>query len=387
VSSAPPYPTHGQLESPCRQLRLETLQRSWNQGFSLSQTIAAPKKPIPIHTWPSDKGVPCVLYVSCVFYPRLSDVRQFIFDEMKPGTSDSEATTAELHLQRQRRNPQRALASCAFCQLIPAMRTSQQQTFPISPSSLIAPTFARIQEEIRKANTHQTQTTTAFALSRMARVSQGTIDQKKKSGAIITALFPQFDDNETLLSTCTSRDSLIHMDELCTEVEQRYNDQTAEDQWSHVVIFLNDALVKRIQSKGTAGKLSPSTYALKSDDFRDAHKAAKHGTVNLAGLFVMARELDLIENSDGILARHHATSPLRETQPAQRDSSPPPRPSQAPMSPAAVTKHHKKTHFNNPKYSDLTIILSDRRVYVHRVVLGTACGHFDSLLEDSHQVC
>ena len=104
VSSALLYPTHGQLGSLCRQLRLETLQKSWDQGFSLSQTTAAPTKPIPIHTWPSDGGVPCVLYVSCVFYPHLSDVRQFIFGEMKPETSGSEAATAELHSQRQRRD-------------------------------------------------------------------------------------------------------------------------------------------------------------------------------------------------------------------------------------------------------------------------------------------
>jgi hypothetical protein len=65
---------------------------------------------------------------------------------------------------------------------------------------------------------------------KVPQVSQGPIDPKKKSRAIVSRLFPQFEDNETLQRTCKSRDSLIHMDKLCTVIEQRYIDQTAEDQ-------------------------------------------------------------------------------------------------------------------------------------------------------------
>jgi hypothetical protein len=103
------------------------LRKGWDQGFSLSQTTATPTKPIPRHTWLSDRGVSCLLHLSCVFHLPLPDVRLPIFGQMKPGTAGSETATAEPHSQRQRRDPQRALASCAFCQLIPAMLTSQQQ--------------------------------------------------------------------------------------------------------------------------------------------------------------------------------------------------------------------------------------------------------------------
>lgn len=241
---------------------------------------------------------------------------------------------------------------------------------------------------------------------KLPKVSQGTIDQKKKSRMIIDALFLQFEENETLQNTCLSRDSLIHMDKLCTEIQQRHSEQSPEDQWSHVINLINEALVKRINSKGTPGDLPESVYSLKSDDFRDAHHAGKLRDVNLASLFVMARELNLMENLDGILVRRQATSPLGEAQPvqtaaatslrpasrrrAQRDNNtnPPLRPpaSPVPSGPAAVSERQQKTEFNNPRYSDLSIVLRGRRVFLHRVILCTVSDRFDSLLEGSEPV-
>ena len=110
--------------------RLWMLRNSWDQGFSVSRTTVAATKPIPRHDWPSNRCVPFVLHFSCVFHSHLSDVRHLIFSQVKSGTTGSEAATGELHMRRQERNQQRALASCTFCQLIPAVATSQQQTFP-----------------------------------------------------------------------------------------------------------------------------------------------------------------------------------------------------------------------------------------------------------------
>jgi hypothetical protein len=114
------------------------LRKGWDQGFSLSQTTATPTKPIPRHTWLSDRGVSCLLHLSYVFHLPLPDVRLPIFGQMKPGTAGSETVTAEPHSQRQRRDPQRALAPCAFCQLIPAMLTSTYQQQTISPLNFLA---------------------------------------------------------------------------------------------------------------------------------------------------------------------------------------------------------------------------------------------------------
>lgn len=59
---------------------------------------------------------------------------------------------------------------------------------------------------------------------KIQQVSQGTIDQKKILRAIISALFPQFQENETLQATCVSRDSLIQMDNLCTEIHHLHSE-------------------------------------------------------------------------------------------------------------------------------------------------------------------
>lgn len=236
----------------------------------------------------------------------------------------------------------------------------------------------------------------------MADVSQGTKDQKAKSHAIIVGLFPQFDENETLLNECTSRDSLIQMDKLCVTIQQRYTEQTVEDRWSHVINSLNEALVKRIHANGAAQDLSPSVYGLKFHDFRNAHNAAKLRTVNLANLFVMARDLDMVENADGIMVRREAALPPGRTnsvrsalrtsttsqKPAQPDRDRSLQPSAAPSDLVGTSgRPLHKTYFNEPRHSDLTIVLSDRLVYVHCVMLCRVSGCFDLLLQDNHQVC
>lgn len=240
---------------------------------------------------------------------------------------------------------------------------------------------------------------------KVAQVSQGTIDQKKKSRAIIAGLFPQFIDNPTLQATCTARDSLIHMDKLCTLTHERYSDQTVEYQWSHVVNFLNEALVKRIHAKGTATDLPPTIYNLKSEDYRDALKAANIGTVNIASLSAMANRLHLATNSDGIMTSRQATSPLSQAQanpvgtssaglsatnprPARSDNDQPSRPTPAPSGPIAVSERQLyDTYSNVPMFADLTIALRDRPVYVSRIMLCRASAHFAALLKDSAQVC
>jgi hypothetical protein len=283
---------------------------------------------------------------------------------------------------------------------------SIDKQFRFSTSLLIATPFALIGECTRKASTHQIQTTTAFTLSKMAQVSQATKDHKTKYRAIIVGLFSQFDENETLLRECTSRDALSHMSQLCTVIQQRNVDQTSEDRWSHVLNSINEALVKRLRAKDTAKHLSPSLYGLKSDDFRDAQIAAKVRTVNLANLFAMARELDMAENSDGIMARRNASLPSKKTQSLRSsdaaslrssttseralrsDISKLPHPSAPPSDPAgAPGRRLHKTYFNNPRHSDISIVLCDRLVYLHCVVLSRVSECFDLLLENNRQVC
>jgi len=316
-----------------------------------------------------------------------------------------EPVNAELHSQRQRRNPTLAQASCAFCQLIPAITLSQQTTPPLNLFTHRQTFGARRRLTLRPTQ-HRSHYQQATMAPKTPQVSQGTIDQKKKSRAIIAALYPQFEENGTLQTTCLSRDALIHMDRLCTEIQQRHSEQSLEDRWSHVINFLNDTLVKRIESRVGARELPAAIptamYNLKSDDFRDAHKSAKLHTVNLASLCATARELDLVENSDGILVQRLATPPPEKAQPIRntssnssttnqrlprRDGNAPCRPSSTPSGSIAVPESQRKNRFNVLRYSDLTIILSDRLVHVHRVVLCSASAHFDSLLEDSHPVC
>ena len=238
----------------------------------------------------------------------------------------------------------------------------------------------------------------------MTQVSQATKDYKIKYRANIVRLFPQFNENGTLISECTSKDSLSHMSSLCTAIQHRHTDQTSEDRWSHVTNLLNEALVKRLQAKGPA-KNSPSAYSLKSEDFRDAHHAAKLRTANLASLLVMARELDMIEGPDGILVRHAALpskraqsvrssdgSSLRSSTtsqgPTQSDISRLPRAPAVPSSSGGASNRRlHKTFFNDSRHSDLVIILSDRSVYAHCVVLCRVSERFDLLLETNHKVC
>jgi hypothetical protein len=236
----------------------------------------------------------------------------------------------------------------------------------------------------------------------MAQVSQGTNNHKIKYRAIIVELFPQFNENDTLISECISRDALSHMSSLCTTIQQTHVDQTPDDRWSHIVSLLNEALVKRIHAKGTDKDIPSAAYSLKSEDFRDAHHAAKTRTANLASLFAMTKELEMIEGPDGIMVRN-AVLPSNRARPAQsanatllrptsrrpdqRDNDPPQRQSPAPSGPTAVTERQQRTYFNSQRYSDLTIVLSDRPVYVHRVVLCAVSDYFDSLFEDSDQVC
>jgi hypothetical protein len=247
--------------------------------------------------------------------------------------------------------------------------------------------------------------TTASSLFKMAQVSQATKDYKIKYRANILELFPQFSENETLISECTSKDSLSHMSSLCTAIQHRHTDQTSEDCWSHIVNLLNEALVKRLQAKGPAKNISHSAYSLKSEDFRDAHHAAKLRTANLAYLFVMARELNMIEGPDGIMVRQAALpskraqsvrssdgSSLRSSatsqKPTQSNISRLPRAPAAPSrSSGAFDRRLHKTYFNDLKHSDLMITLSDRSLYVHCVVICRVSECFDLLLENNHKVC
>ena len=248
----------------------------------------------------------------------------FISGEFKPGTVGREPVNAERHSQRQRQNPRLALASCVFSHLIPAIAPSQQTTPPLNLFTH-RQTFGACRRLTLRPTQHRSHNHQATMAPKIPQVSQGTIDQKKKSRAIIAALYPQFEENETLQTTCLSRDALIHMDKLCTEIQQRHSEQSLEDQWSHVINFLNDALLKRIESRAGAGELPAAIptamYSLKSDDSRDAHKSAKLHTVNLASLFATARELDLVENSHGILVQRRATPPLEKAKPVRNTSS------------------------------------------------------------------
>jgi len=192
------------------------------------------------------------------------------------------------------------------------------------------------------------------------------------------------------------------MGTLCNEIRQRHSEQTQVDQWLHVINFLNEALVTRIHSKGIPSNLSPQMYGLKAFDYRDARRAAQIRRVNLAGLFVMTRELDLVESLDGILVRRLATLSPRKTQsvrstdvsihlssvrhqkPVQRDQNPSPAP---PAPTTASAPQLRNTYFNVPMFSDLTVVLRDRSVYVSRIMLCRVSGNFASLLQDSCQVC
>ena len=242
------------------------------------------------------------------------------------------------------------------------------------------------------------------------QTSQHAIDLKKRCRATIQGLFHQFEDNETLQRTCTASDSLSRMERLCTVTQERYNDQTVEDQWSHIINILNEAFVDRIYAKGTATNHPPLTYNLKPVYFRDALKAAKFGTVDLARLSTVANRLDLATNSDGIMTRRHATSSPGQAQAnaveaasaglsatnrrrTRSDNAHPPNaqpsiPASAPSGPIAVAERQlHDTYFNVPKYADLTIALKDRPVYVSRIMLCRASAHFAELLEDRAQVC
>jgi len=251
----------------------------------------------------------------------------------------------------------------------------------------------------------------------MVEASQATKDHKAKYRAIILGLFPQFSENETLLHDCTSRDSLSHVSQLCTTIQQRNVEHTSEDRWSHVLNSINEALVRRLRAKGTANTLSPSVYGLKSEDFRDAQIAAKLRPVNLANLFVIARELDMAENPDGIMTRRNATLPpkkiqsvrsldatsLRSSTTSQRipthaaehrapapqsSNNQQPRPPAAPSGPVAARERRiHKTYFDDHRHSDLTIVLGDVPVHVHCVVLCRASEYFDLLLETNTWVC
>jgi hypothetical protein len=139
--------------------------------------------------------------------------------------------------------------------------------------------------------------------------------------------------------------------------------------------------------------------------FRDAHHAAKLRTANLANLFVMARELNMIEGPDGIMVRQAALpskraqsvrssdgSSLRSSatsqKPTQSNTNRLPRAPAAPSrSGGAFDRRLHKTYFNDLKHSDLMITLSDRFLYVHCVVLCRVSECFDLLLENNHKVC
>jgi hypothetical protein len=283
------------------------------------------------------------------------------------------------------------------------MRTSQQQTFPISPSSLIATNFARPSERTPDFSTHQTQTTTAPTLSEMAQVSEDTKNQKIKSLAIISRLFPQFDDNQTIKSACVGRDTSIALDKLCTAIRQRYNNRKPEDQWSFIITLLNHALVRRIHTTNTSKSW---VYGLKYEDFREAHKLRTMDSVTVSA---MARDLDLVENTDGILMPRNPVSMCKRAKlvrlpdissmvssdsrqhsvdsdydPVKQSRSP----SASPVPHVASSERQLyKTFFDDVTLSDLTIKLGDRTVQVHRIVLCRVSEYFASLLKDNLQVC
>ena len=191
---------------------------------------------------------------------------------------------------------------------------------------------------------------------------------------------------------------MIAMDNLCVKVQQRYGARSSDNQWSHLTNSLNDVLVRRIHTKTTAGTLVASMYSLRTDDFKEA---AKLRTLNLTALAAMATELNLTDNGDGIFMRRppalspsHAypaettAPPATQQQLTQNDRNLPPNPSPEPSGPMIVSeRQHNTSHFNVPKFSDLTIVLSDRLVYVHRERLSSVSANFDSLLEDSQSVC
>jgi len=45
-----------------------------------------------------------------------------------------------------------------------------------------------------------------------------------------------------------------------------------------------------------------------------------------------------------------------------------------------------KTYFNDPTLSDLTILLSDRKVYVHRIILCRRSKYFNRLILNGFKV-
>jgi hypothetical protein len=266
------------------------------------------------------------------------------------------------------------------------------------------PALAHIGEWIRKANTHHAQTTTAFAPSKMARVSKDTENQKVKSRAIILGLFPQFDDNQTLKTACIGRDCLIALDKLCTAIRQGHGHWRPEDQWSLIITLLSHALLRRIHAVGTSKQW---VYGLKYDDFREAQKLR---VMEPAAVSAMAKALDLTENADGIMmtrntvllrtqaklaglpdtsslgssaSRQHSVD--SEYDPVKQSRSPSAPPAPAPQT-AAFERQLYKTYFDDPRMSDLKIRLSDRTIQVHRIVLCRASERFASLLEDGLQV-
>lgn len=50
------------------------------------------------------------------------------------------------------------------------------------------------------------------------------------------------------------------------------------------------------------------------------------------------------------------------------------------MAPSPGTDSYHKHFFNDPTLSDLTIRLSDRTVYVHRIVLCRRSAYFEKLI-------
>ena len=56
------------------------------------------------------------------------------------------------------------------------------------------------------------------------------------------------------------------------------------------------------------------------------------------------------------------------------------------MAPSSGTDDYHKHFFNDPTLSDLTIRLSDRTVYVHRIVLCRRSAYFEKLILSGFKV-
>ena len=185
-------------------------------------------------------------------------------------------------------------------------------------------------------------------------------------------------------------------------VRQRYSNRRLDDQWSLVITLLNHALIRRIHAIGTSKSW---VWGLKKDDFREAQNLRTMDSVTASA---MAKSLDLVENTDGILMPRNQvllrtrakrgglpdTSSLRSSASRQNsvDSEYDPvkqlrSPSASPVPHTAVFERQLyKTFFDDATLSDLTIKLGDHTVQVHRIVLCRVSEHFASLLEDSIQV-